>query len=65
MAKGAESMATVEEPRAKIRPWLQDFDMGAVYGPAMVDLQIQASEENQGFGYLLWNARNVYDYAPR
>lgn len=50
--------------RAKIRPWLQAFNMGAVYTPAMIDAQIKASNENGGYGYLLWNARNVYNYAP-
>ena len=50
--------------RAKIRPWLQNFNMGAVYTPAMIDAQIKASAENGGYGYLLWNARNVYNYAP-
>lgn len=53
------------EYRAKIRPWLQAFNMGAIYTPTMIDLQIQASNENGGYGYLLWNARNVYNYAPR
>ncbi len=50
--------------RAKIRPWLQNFNMGAVYTPAMIDAQIIASAEQGGYGYLLWNARNVYNYAP-
>ncbi|MCX6740011.1 MAG: putative glycoside hydrolase [Candidatus Parcubacteria bacterium] len=50
--------------RAKIRPWLQAFNMGAVYTPAMIDAQIKASNEQGGYGYLLWNARNVYNYAP-
>jgi hypothetical protein len=54
----------VTEYRAKLRPWLQAFNMGAVYTPSMIDEQIQASAENGGFGYLLWNARNVYNYAP-
>jgi hypothetical protein len=65
IAKGIESMTTVTEPRAKIRPWLQAFNMGAIYTPTMIDLQIQASSENGGYGYLLWNARNVYNYVPR
>ncbi len=54
----------VTEYKAKLRPWLQAFNIGAVYTPSMIDAQIQASEENGGFGYLLWNARNVYNYAP-
>lgn len=54
----------VTEYRAKLRPWLQAFNMGATYTPARIDAQIQASDEQGGFGYLLWNARNVYNYAP-
>lgn len=69
--KGIESLTPIkiegQEPieyRAKIRPWLQAFNMGAIYSPDMIDAQIQASNKNGGFGYLLWNARNVYNYAP-
>jgi hypothetical protein len=64
---GEETIVEQENPvvyRAKIRPWLQAFNMGAVYTPARIDQQIQASNENGGYGYLLWNARNVYGYAP-
>lgn len=65
MLKGKDSLSKVEGLRAKIRPWLQDFDMGAVYTSEMIDLQIKANEEAGGYGFLLWNARNVYDYAPK
>ncbi len=30
------------ESQAKIRPWLQDFDLGAIYNPPMVKKQISA-----------------------
>ena len=46
--------------RAKIRPWLQAFDLGAVYTPEMVILQKQATYDANGFGWLLWNASNRY-----
>jgi len=45
---------------AKVRPWLQAFDMGAVYGVEKVNLQIQASNESGGVGWILWNASNSY-----
>lgn len=48
---------------AKIRPWLQDFNMGAVYTTAMVKEQITATKEALGAnyaGYLMWNPSNVY-----
>lgn len=62
--KGEESLSTLINRRAKIRPWLQAFDIGAVYNSSKVEAQIQASNENGGQGYLLWNARNVYKYLP-
>ncbi len=31
--------------RAKLRPWLQAFDLGAVYTPAMIQKEIQATED--------------------
>jgi len=65
LTKGEESLKPVENERAKIRPWLQDFNLGAVYTPAMIDLQIKAASETGTYGYLLWNARNVYSYAPK
>jgi len=65
LIKGEESLKVVENLRAKIRPWLQNFNMGADYTPAMIDLQIKAAKEAGTFGYTLWNARNVYSYAPK
>jgi hypothetical protein len=48
---------------AKIRPWLQDFDLGMEYGSAEVAAQIRASEETGSFGWMFWNASNVYTEA--
>lgn len=47
-------------PLAHHRPWLQAFDIGAVYGEDKIRAQIQAVRDQGGKGYLLWNARNVY-----
>lgn len=44
----------------KIRPWLQDFDLGATYTPAMVTAQIQATYESGSNGFLLWDPANKY-----
>ncbi|HEY4498513.1 MAG TPA: putative glycoside hydrolase [Candidatus Paceibacterota bacterium] len=44
----------------KLRPWLQDFSLGAVYTPDMVRAQIQATYDS-GFGsWMLWDAANTY-----
>jgi len=65
LEKGQESIAGIENRKGKIRPWLQAFNMGAVYTPAMIDAQIKAAAEAKSYGYFLWNARNVYNYAPK
>lgn len=48
---------------AKLRPWLQDFDLGADYDAAMIGKQIQATEDMLGeqyAGYMLWNPSSNY-----
>jgi len=45
----------------KIRPWLQAFDLGAIYTPAMVHIQMQATTDAGANGWLLWNAGSVYN----
>ena len=61
-------------PSAKLRPWLQDFDLGVpgapgtAYTPAMVQAQKQAvynaldttSTSQYYGGWILWNAANTY-----
>ena len=44
----------------KIRPWLQDFDLGAVYTKEMVDAQIQATYDNGLKSWMLWDSKNKY-----
>ena len=47
---------------AAVVPWLQAFSEGGVeYGPAQVRAQIDASARAGAEGFLLWNARSVYD----
>lgn len=50
-----------KSPRTKVRPWLQDFNLGAYYTPDMVRAQIQATYD-AGYidGWMLWNAQNIY-----
>ncbi len=49
----------------KTRPWLQAFDYGPGidYGTAQIYAQIQACNEMQSSGYLLWNIASAYDPA--
>jgi len=63
VAAGRRLAAMGERARARLRPWLQDFDLGADYTPEMVYAQIHATREALGpeySGFLLWNPRNTY-----
>ncbi len=52
--------------KPKLRPWLQDFDLGADYDAKKVREQIQAVYDSASStpklinGWMLWNASNVY-----
>lgn len=48
---------------AELRPWLQNFNMGAVYTAEMVKSQITASKDalkDEFNGYMLWSPSNIY-----
>lgn len=71
-ATSTDASSTAPAPRvsyrAKLRPWLQDFDLGADYDAGMVRKQIQAVYDvlradpaSNGYnGWLLWNPSNNY-----
>jgi len=49
---------------ARLRPWLQDFNLGAVYDLEMVKAQIKALQEALGehyVGFTMWNPSNRYN----
>lgn len=45
---------------AKLRPWLQDFDLGANYTAEMVRAQIQATYDSGLTSWMLWDPANKY-----
>lgn len=45
---------------SKIRPWLQDFDMGAKYTKELVRAQIKATNDNKIESWMLWDPSNKY-----
>jgi len=45
---------------AQLRPWLQDFDLGATYTADMVKAQIQATYDAGLTSWALWDAGNTY-----
>ena len=44
----------------KLRPWLQDFDLGATYGVAEVRAQIKATYDIGLNSWMVWDAGNTY-----
>lgn len=48
------------QPIIKIRPWLQDFDLGATYTAPMVKAQIKAVYDNGLSSWMLWDPNNKY-----
>lgn len=63
LKKGQEeiSKSGIEQNFA-IRPWIQDFDMGAIYDAKMVRQEIQAiSDAGLHSGWMVWNPSNTYD----
>ena len=56
------------EGTAKIRPWLQAFDLrvdtkrGIFYDTEKIMAQIKAAEDASSAGYLLWSPTNVYSF---
>jgi hypothetical protein len=44
----------------KIRPWLQDFDLGASYTKDMIRAQIEATNDNGISSWMLWDPKNKY-----
>jgi hypothetical protein len=47
-------------PPSKLRPWLQDFHLGANYGADKVRAQIQATYDVGLTSWMIWNAGNKY-----
>ncbi len=52
-----------EGKRAKVRPWIQAFDLGAVYDAEKIRAQIDVVEKYADAGWLMWNASNRYTEA--
>jgi len=57
LLKGGER---IKGERAKLRPWLQDFDIGANYDKEMIEAQKQAVYDTNSYGWLLWNPSSRY-----
>jgi len=67
LSKGLDSLGDrKEEVKPKIRPWIQVFDLGAVYTPEKIGAEIKAVYDVLGTdntGWLMWSPSNNYDRA--
>ncbi len=65
-SSSSSSSAPRAPRRARLRPWLQDFDLavdsnrGIHYDAKKVRAQIDAAEAAGSSGWLLWSASNIY-----
>lgn len=60
MEEGIKRVIAASSTPNKLRPWLQDFDLGAVYTAPMVREQIQATYDVGLNSWMLWDAANKY-----
>ncbi len=56
----ALATSTATSTPQKLRPWLQDFNLGATYTAEMVRAQIQATYDAGLTSWMLWNPSNRY-----
>jgi len=52
-----------KDKRAQVRPWIQAFNLGAVYDGTKIREEIDAVEKYSDAGWLMWNAANRYTVA--
>ncbi len=60
MEKGVQKLINASTTPLKLRPWLQDFDLGATYTAEMVREQIQATYDAGLTSWMLWDPSNRY-----
>lgn len=62
--KALEILASAEA-QTKLVPWIQGFNLlSPNYGPGYIKAQVEAAKDEGVEGFLIWNARNVYDNLP-
>lgn len=60
MEKGVGRMIAASSSPLKLRPWLQDFDLGATYDASKIRAQIQATYDVGLTSWMMWDASNKY-----
>jgi len=60
MDMGVAKLEAASSTPAKLRPWLQDFDLGATYDASKVRAQMQATYDAGLTSWMLWDPSNKY-----
>ena len=60
MAGAVAKAKAIGENPLKLRPWLQDFDMGAKYTAEMIRAQIKATYDVGLDSWMMWDPANTY-----
>ncbi|MDO8555053.1 MAG: putative glycoside hydrolase [bacterium] len=60
MKRASERLVTATSSPNKLRPWLQDFDMGATYTSEMIRKEKQAVYDAGLNSWMLWDPTNKY-----
>ncbi len=60
MTRASERLQAASSTPLKLRPWIQDFDLGADYTAEMVNKQKQAIYDTGLMSWMAWDAKNVY-----
>lgn len=60
MASSTQRLLAASSTPSKMRPWLQDFDLGADYTAEMIRKEKQAVYDNGLDSWLLWDPANKY-----
>lgn len=60
MDEGVKRVLSASSSPTKLRPWLQDFNMGATYNVDMVRAQIKATYDAGLNSWMLWDPSNKY-----
>ena len=63
MTKAVRRLKALDYDPLKLRPWLQDFNLGATYTAEMVRAQMKATYDAGLTSWMLWNAANTYTTA--
>lgn len=60
LASAVVKTKAINQDTKKIRPWLQDFDLGTTYTKDMVKAQMKATYDNRLDSWMLWDPSNKY-----